>query len=377
MSRIPISFTLLLALAGFLAWASLFEVDQTVRARGTVIVQGHAQVIQSPEGGVLRELRVQEGDRVAKDQVLAVMDQQAVRAAVDEISAEIETNIIARLRATAELAGRRPDFGGLAKTYPQVALAQMALFDGNMAALQEEKGFAEAQLQVATDQLAQLRTLVKAGNASTAEVARAQREVLQIQGMITAIVERYRGQARKDIAEIEQQISTLEFRLAGRRTSLAFAELRAPQNGIVTKLQTNTLGAVLRPGDELMRLSPTGGMHLVEVQIAPADVGALQIGQTVTLQFDAFSSTIFGGLKGNLTYISADTITDSGPDGRPRTYYLGRIELAERQENQRITADQVRPGMQVTADIRSGTRTIMVYLAKPILRAFSGALSEK
>ncbi len=368
---------LLAALAAFILWAGLFKIDETVRARGKIVVQERAQVIQSPDGGVLRDLLVQEGDTVRAGQVLALMDPAAATAAVDEILAEIETNKIARLRAEAELAQSAPDFGELGKRYPQVAAAQMALYQGNIAALQTEAQGAQSQIEIAQEQLTSLKSLQSTGDVSRTEVSRAQREVLSAQTTLSGIVEKYRSQARKDIAAIEQEISTLEFRLAGRKTALGYTKMTAPQDGIVTLLKTNTLGAVLRAGDELMRISPTGGARLAEVQIAPMNIGTLQAGQPVTVQMDAFSSTIYGSLMAELSYVSADTITDAGPDGRSHAFYLARIAFLPMQVNQRIPLADIKPGMEVTVDIKTGRRTVLTYLAKPILRAFAGALNEK
>ena len=371
------SVVLLAGLAAFIAWASAFEIDETVRARGKIVVQGRVQIVQTAEGGVLKSLEVQEGDSVSAGQLLAVMDADAARAAVEEIGSEIDTNTIAKLRAEAELVGKEPVFGELGERYPDVAAAQLAMYEGNIAAMNSEIEFTMRQRDIAAEQLSSLKDLASSGDVSRAEVARAERDLIQIDGTLVQIVEKYRVQARKEIAAIEQQISTLRFRLEGRETSLDFSRLVSPQDGIVTLLKTNTLGAVLRAGDELMRISPTKGERIVEVQIAPMDVGRLEIGHEVAIQFDSFPSTIYGNLSGTLTYVSADALTDAAADGRAHSYYLARIKLDRLQHNNRIGIGQLKPGMELTVDIKTGQRTVLTYLAKPILRAFSGALSEK
>lgn len=368
---------LLTALIAFLIWAGLFEIDETVRARGKIVAEGHAQVIQSPDGGVLRALEVAEGDPVRAGQVLAVMDSTAAAAAVDEILSEIETNEIARLRAMAELAGVPPDFGALADRYPQVAIAQQALFDGNMAALASERNSAQGQVDIAQDQVDSLRALQATGDVSRSELARAERELLQAQSGLEGVVEKYRASARKDVAAIEQEIATLQFRLEMRKTALGYTQLTAPTDGIISQLKTNTLGAVLRAGDELMRISPTGGSRLAEVQIAPMNIGSLRDGQDVVVQLDAFSATIYGSLQARLDYISADTISETRADGRGQTFYLGRISFLPQQSNTRISLGDIKPGMELTVDIKTGKRSVLTFLAKPIIRAFSGAFNER
>lgn len=369
-------YVLLGALILFLIWANVFELDETVRARGKIETEGRAQVVQSPEGGVLRALMVREGDMVQLGEVLALMDAQVARATVDEVYAEIQSNELAKIRAMSELSGETPDFGELSELFPSVAAAQLALFDERMDARATEENYALQNVEVAERELEIQNTLFQSGDVSRSEVARAERDLINARSDFANVTSKFRSNALQDIASIEQEIAVLNFRLEARRTALGFTELTAPQNGIVTEVSINTLGGVLRPGDELLRISPTGMQLVPEVRFAPMDVGNLKVGQTVMVQFDAFPSTIFGAVSATLTHISADTITDTSPNGQTETFYLGKLVFDDTQENERIQLSSVRPGMEITVDVKTGKRTVMTYLAKPILRAFSGALRE-
>jgi adhesin transport system membrane fusion protein len=375
--KVPFIYVLLFFVLVCLAWAVYFEIDETVRARGKIIVEGRVQIIQAPEGGVMKSIEVREGDTVKAGQILATMEARAAQAAVDEVLSEIATNEIAKIRALAELEDKVPDFSAFAETYPAVIEAQIRLLKGNRSALEAELENVMRQKALADAQLARVRELHKSGDISYSELSKTEREVIQIEGTISEVREKWRLQARKEIVTIEQQLSSLAHRLAGRETIVDFSTLRAPQDGVVTLLRVNTLGGVMRAGDELMRISPTGDKNLIELQVAPADVGNLVIGQEVALQFDSFSSTIFGSLSGRLAYLGADTITETTPDGRSKAIFIARVTLDQVQSNARIRTSQLRPGMEVTADVKTGRRSVFVYLAKPILRAFSGALSER
>lgn len=375
--NIPFIYVMLFAVLGAIAWASYFKIDETVRARGKVMVEGRVQIIQSPEGGVLKTIEVQEGDAVKAGQVLATMEARAAQAAVDEVLSEIVTNQIAKIRALAELEGEEPDFTGFEDDYPNVIEAQLRLLSGNRLAMEAEIANVARQKAIADQQLERVRELHLSGDISYSELSKSEREVIQIEGAIAEVSEKWRLQARKEIANIEQQLSSLFHRLAGRQTIVDYSKLTAPQDGVVTLLRINTLGGVLRAGDELMRISPTGERNLIELQVAPADVGNLVIGQPVSLQFDSFSSTIYGSLTGKLSYLSADTISETSPDGRSVASFIARVNVDAEQTNNRLSLSQLRPGMEVTADVKTGQRSVMVYLAKPILRAFSGALSER
>jgi adhesin transport system membrane fusion protein len=159
----------------------------------------------------------------------------------------------------------------------------------------------------------------------------------------------------------------------------AHTDVRAPVAGVVKYLSINTLGGVMRPGDELMQISPTESELLVEVRIDPVDVGQLELGLPVDISLDAFDSTIYGKLEGELIYLSSDTLTEKGEDGSTFTYYRARARVDQQAKvaNPKFAGLQLRPGMTSTVDIRTAKRTVLQFMAKPILRAFSGALSQR
>ena len=128
-----------------------------------------------------------------------------------------------------------------------------------------------------------------------------------------------------------------------------------------------------------MQISPTESVLVVEVHLSPADIGQLTIGLPTTVTLGVFDYTIYGSIEGELTYISSDTLTEEGPDGRPETYYRAHITIAEdyRQRNTKFTHINLKPGMTADINITTSRRTIITYLSKPITRAFSSALTEK
>ncbi len=118
---------------------------------------------------------------------------------------------------------------------------------------------------------------------------------------------------------------------------------------------------------------------MVEVRIEPVDVGQLELGLPVDISLDAFDATIYGKLEGELIYLSSDTLTEKAEDGSTLTYYRARARVNSNAEeaNPKFADLQLRPGMTATVDIRTAKRTVLQFMAKPILRAFSGALSQR
>jgi adhesin transport system membrane fusion protein len=143
-----------------------------------------------------------------------------------------------------------------------------------------------------------------------------------------------------------------------------------------------------------MHISPTSGGYIFESKINPSDIGELHLGLPVSLKFDAFDYSVYGMMQGTLSYISSDTLTDSGPNGAVQTYYRVQVQInsdsSEAQSNhdsrwffQRsqnvnsLTLNELKPGMTATLDIQTRSRTLLQYLTKPVQKAFSGALHER
>jgi adhesin transport system membrane fusion protein len=164
---------------------------------------------------------------------------------------------------------------------------------------------------------------------------------------------------------------------------LGHTEITAPVAGVVKTLRINTIGGVLRAGDELMQISPVEGDRVVEVKVNPADIGQLTLGMPVNVKLDAFDYAVYGTLGGTLGYISSDTLTEQMGNGPPLTYYRAHVRLdqggadASRSVNPKLANVVLKPGMTATVDIRTARRTVLQYLAKPVFKTFGGAMNER
>jgi adhesin transport system membrane fusion protein len=368
---------LLLILVLFVGWAAWFEIDQIVRAQGQIIPQDKTQIIQAADGGVITELRVSEGDTVQKGQVLAVLEGERARAGVDEISNRIAGLHITRLRAMAEATGKKVQFGAYDKSHPDLVQAQKQLHLQNQSALQKDETALAEQLRLAQAEFDLVQRLYDKGDISYIELMRTQRGVVDARQKLQGVQEKYKSDARREIAKIEEEITSQRSKLQERQSVLDHTEIQASLDGVVKSLRINTLGGVLRSGDELMQISPTSGGYIIEAKINPADIGQLQVGMPVTVRLDAFDYSIYGSVSGQLTYLSGDTLTEQGPDGRAQVYYRAKVLMNDFSPVQRIQAKDVKAGMTASLDILTGRRSVLVFITKPIMRAFSGALGQK
>lgn len=361
----------------FITWAALFEIDQTVRASGQLIPSARTQVIQVADGGVLGEILAQEGQTVQAGARVAVLERMRPTAALEEGRSRGLAMAAALERAQAEASGRAPAFGKRFDDFPQFAQTQQALYDQRKRTLEQDVATLNEALALARDELRMTQSLLDTGDISRLELMRAKRQVSELQGRIVATRNRYLQEARLEASRLAEEIASNQFKLDERQNVLDHTVITAPVAGIVKYLKVTTVGGVLRPGDELMQISPTDGGLLVELRLNPVDIGQLSLGLPASIKLDAYDYSVHGALHGKLTYLSSDTLSEQGPGGQISTYYRAHVLIDPPQAPHKLAEAKLKPGMTATVDIKTDSRSVLGYLAKPITRAFQGAMNER
>lgn len=376
---LTITNVIFLLLIVFLIWASLFELDQTIRAQGKLIPADHTQIIQVADGGVLSRVLVQEGDTVVSGQPLAELEKERANASYTEVRAKQASLEIALIRAQAEANQKTPYFGKEYADFSQFQSLQMSLFNQRKKSLAQDLDNLQETFASAQQELELNKKLFITGDTSQLEVMRAQRQVTEIQGRIHSLRNKYLQDARAEAARIADELSTNYYKLEERQSVLDHTTITAPVAGIVKYQRITTIGGVLRQGDELMQISPTDTEPVLEVNINPADIGLLKTGLPATIRLDAFDYSIYGVLHGTLRYISSDTLSEQGPNGQANTFYRAQVSFHsdEAKSHSKLNLDMLKPGMTATVDLKTGGRSVLKYLIKPVYKAFSGALTEK
>lgn len=371
-------FLLFAFLAAFFAWATFSYVDQAMKASGSVISLKRNQVIQSADGGVLLRLAVQEGQQVKRGQLLAELERNRAESSFSEARARQAALTATLTRARAEAAGGTPSFDATVQAFPEILTAQRNLFVEKRRARDADLAVLNSALSMAREELEMNRSLAQQGDVSKLEMLRAQRQVLDLQGRIAATRNKYFQDARMDAAKAEEDLASLAYRSDGLADVVRHTSITSPVDGTVKYLRVTTVGGVLKGGDELMQIAPRNGGLIVEAKVNPADAGGLKAGLPATINISAFDYATFGTLTGHVSLISPDTLVEAGPEGQAISYYRVQIRLDEaRDERARELLDHLRPGMQADVEIKTGERSVLTYLLKPILRAFSGALHER
>ena len=367
--------------AGFAAlafWASQSDLDQLVRATGQVIPDARTQIIQAADGGVVFELRVQEGQAVKAGQILAVLEKERAQAGFKEIVARVASLRAILDRTNAEIRQIPLAFNKQSAAFPEFTTAQSGLYMQRKKTLDEELGYLQEALANAKEELEMNQKLMKTGDTSRLDLLRSERQVTDLAGRISATRNRYLQESRQDASKAEEELATTQQKLNERQSILNHTDLTSPVGGVVKYLRINTIGGVLRPGDELMQIAPTDGGFFVEGRVTPSDVGSLKLGLPVTVRVDSFDYSIYGTLKGQLTHISPDTLSEQGSRGETNVFYRIQVRLdADQSHNPRAQDIVIKSGMTTSLDIRTGERTVLQYLIKPIFKAFQGALTER
>lgn len=375
--RISTIAVLAVMFAAFVAWAAWFEIDQTVRAQGSVITSARTQIIQAADGGVLAEILVQEGQEVKPGQRLAMLEKDRSSASFDESRSKVAALQASLIRARAESLGTKPVFPAPLRAYPDFVAAQEKLYAQKRTSLDDATAALDDALKLAREELQMNQGLLQSGDVSRLEVMRAMRQVSDLEARLSEARNKYTQEARQEVARLEDELSSQRYKLDERRSILEHTDLVAPVAGIVKYLRVNTIGGVLRAGDELMQISPTESDMVIEAKINPVDIGQLELGLPVQVKIDAFDYSVYGMLTGKLTYLSSDTLVEQGPNGQSISTYRAQIRLDKVQENQMLAKVALKPGMTSTIDIKTRTRSVLRYLLKPVIKTFSGALNER
>jgi membrane fusion protein, adhesin transport system len=372
--------TLWVALAGstaLICWAAWAEIDQITRASGQIIVSERTQVVQATEGGALKKLLVKEGDVVKKGQLLGVLQRTRAQAAVNDSAAKVAALRITLARLSAEVYGQPLQFPPALLEYREYIQNQTALYNQRKLALSEELAALSNSLKLANEELAMNQPLLQAGDVSRADILRLQRQVSDIQSQITNKRNKYLQDAQAEMSKAREELSSQSEALADRSQLLGNTELIAPADGIIKNIKISTLGGVLRPSEELLQIVPTGGRLIVEAKLKPAEVAFIRVGLPATIKLDAYDYSIFGSMRGVVSYVSPDTLSEDTKQGE-LIYYRVQIKITDREF--KATAAQnieLRPGLTALVEIKTGTRSVLTYLTKPISKTLSQSMYER
>jgi protease secretion system membrane fusion protein len=414
----------LLGVGGFLLWALLAPLDKGVPLAGIVAKASNRQAVQHQAGGTIQEILVRDGDVVKAGQVLVRMNPVVARSAVEmtdsqyliaravQARLEAERDGLTTIRFPAELEGRRGD--------PRVAdilALQESLLASRRASLQNELGAVDEsiaglkdqvrglqasrdskkeQVEILKEQLAGMRDLAKEGyvarnrllelertyaqlNGSISEdignIGRAQRQAGELQLRKLQRVQDYQKEVRTQLTEVQKEAESQGARLQAQKFDLANVEVKSPADGTVVGLAVFTPGGVVPPGFRMMEIVPTRDPLVVEGQLPVNLVDRVHPGLRTELILSAFNGNLTPHIEGEVEQVAADRTVD---ERSGNAYYRVRVKVTPK--GAKTVAEhrlEIRPGMPVELFVKTGERTMMNYLLKPVLDRARSALTEE
>ena len=411
-------------LAGFLVlgliWMSIAKLDISVHAVGQVTPSSKVQLIQSLEGGIVRELNVHEGQTVRKDALLAYVENLQYAADQGQDQHNLWAAQAAITRLDAELSGHAPEFAEeLTSKVPDTVAKERnlwttrekerndALETAYRQLAQRQQELVEIRARIASlatllassrESLAMEAKLTSQGAGARADYLRAQQEVTRVEGDLDAartsiprlesaieegrsraaeVLSHARAESSRERSKLEAEAAMLTAKLTGSNDRVARRELRSPMDGVVNRLLINTVGGVAKVGETIMELVSVQDTLLITARAKPADIAFIRPGQAAIIGITAYDSSIFGRLDGKVLRVGADAIPDPKAQGEQQLYFEVVLEtdrnyLGKPEERLVIT-----PGMAADASIHTGKRTLMEYLLKPVIKTFDKALRER
>jgi HlyD family secretion protein len=416
-SRVALASTILLV-GGVDGWSVATEISGAVAAPGSVVVESNAKKVQHPTGGVVGEILARDGDRVRAGDVVIRLDETVARANVAMLTKGLGELVARQARLEAERDGLEvmaplPD-GLEPQAYAQWR-SEARLFENRRLSREGQKAQLRERVSQLDEQIAGLRlqgaakadeirliqeelnavehlwrqnlvamnrlTLLRREETRLrgehgqilSGIAQARGRISETQLQILQIDQDLRSETGKELREVKARIAEMVERRVAAEDQLRRIDIRAPQDGVVYQSAVHTVGGVIAPGEQLMLIMPEADALTIEVKVAPQDIDQLLPGQDTMLRLSALNQRTTPELRGHVRLIAADLMTDQRTGLQ---YYPVRINIAEGEE-ERLGAARLVPGMPVESFIRTGERTVLSYLTKPVSDYFIRAFREE
>ena len=415
-NQIMIGLLLTVLAAGYF-WARETQLDLITRGEGRLIAEGQNKLVQAPDGGIIKEIFVKEGDTVERDQVLALINSTAAEGSLEEIIAKRNSLSAKLVRLDAEL--KNTDINQLEsnlKNFSEsVRESQLALFLANKSnlrsllfSIESERDQLEKSLETIKQELSgardlqilvneeseELLPLITAGALGSSEKFRLKREAaqlrseiqvleakvketeagyLRLQAQIEALKSGYERDIFDERAVYINELSEIKARIPILEQKLEQTEIRSPSNGIINSLPVSDKETVIKTGDVIAEIVPSTDKLFVEAFIDPKDIAKIETGQDARISLTAYDAAKYGYLSGLLYKVSADAVYR---EEKQSYMYAIEVELVNNLYDSGGSAVPLNPGMIAQVDIIRGQQTILEYFWQPIAKLKDDAFRQ-
>ena len=357
-----------------LLWAGLTELDEVVRADGTIVPPSSVQLVQNRLPGSVLTITAKLGDRVKKGDVLFRLEDEDVIANFDdnEVTRIAALASIARLTAEADGAAALSFPAWLEQGAADVAASERAVFERRRRALTTRLNSIQRRIDNLQDKVAILRPLVEDGHEARLTLVEAEGEYNGARDEYEAVEANFRAEAARELAEVKTRADQAGAREDAFRAKVRHADVRAPADGTVSAVHVKTVGAVVQAGTVLAEIVPDEQHLLVQARILSEDIGSIHPGQIAQVSLSAYDVSRYGNLEGHVQRIAQNTTQE---ENFP-PYYQTMIAIPEPKLSKSDAPVEIVPGMTVMVDIIGQKRTVLNYIMTPLNRAAGVAFRE-
>ncbi|QPC98460.1 HlyD family type I secretion periplasmic adaptor subunit [Qipengyuania soli] len=392
-------------------WASFAQVEQIARGTGKVIPSSKAQLVQPSEPAVIADILVRGGQSVKKGDLLVRLDDAQSSSALGELEAENRRLAVRAQRLENEASGGSlgcaegevcAEEQRLQQVRAATAQARQSALSSAIEQRRRDQQEAEAtvaalenSVRLAREQVNMLEPLARKNIVPQTELIQAQRDLVDTQGRLAAARQAagraaasireaqadlsqarldFRQQALAERSEVTTKLAVNEESIRGAAARQQRNELRAPSDGVVNDVQITTVGGFVNAGEKIMQIVPVGDKLLVEARIAPKDRAFIKVGDPANVKVTAYDFSIYGGLRGKVQQVSADSIYD---EAERQAYYTVVVETDRSYIMKNGKRLPIVPGMICDVEIITGRHSILSYLFKPVNKALGRAMTER
>lgn len=400
-------------ITAFLIWSAFTTIHLHVRGMGKIIPSGKIRAIQHLEGGIIKKILIKEGQIVKKNDVLFQLENIRAESDMKEVQLELSAMEIKKNRLQAELDLKdKVTFPEIFLTkYTNICTNETQIFNIRKKEFHEKKQVFKKQMNqkvlnldementvkniyqemnIAKQQLSIRARLMKTGAISRSqyletdskvksfitrisklkkEIPIVKSEISELLSLLEEMKQNWRANIAVELNQTDISAQKLNERIKSYNDTVNRKDVTSPINGIVKTMSVNTIGGVLQPGQVIAEIIPLQETLIVEAHISTEDRGKIWVGLPVIAKITAYDYSVYGGVKGTLSYISADSFIDN----QNRQYYLVQIEL----KNHNIGKDKpLLPGMAVEINILANKISILDAILRPFRKLRDNAIRE-
>ena len=409
-------FVIIALICILLFWANVTELDNVTRGQGKIVSSLQNQLVQASEGGVIKARFVETSQKVEKGELLFEIDPIDAKTSYDQALQRLTSLRIQEIRLSSEVPGEEPEFSGnLVDMSPTVVTVEKALFSARKADLNAQLSVLKQQLTQRKQQLNEVDVTIETTNetlqfvekqisiveplvklqqypetelltlqrqakdfegkieSAIASKYRFQTSILEVQDQISSAKQSYTTKSQSELSEIISQIAEVESRIPALKDRVARTQLKSPVQGVINRLNFETIGGFVKPGDIILEIVPTGDDLIVEGKIDPKDIAYIQPKQAVRISLTAYDASRYGTIDGEVLRVSADAVEDKATG---LSHYLVDVSIDSTLYEDDGSEIEILPGMVASIDVLAGKRTIFDYIWQPMLKVKERAFTD-